>query len=109
MKPNMKISVNAEDYGLERMELAAAGAIKYQLERMTPEDARVGLDNPAELLKELIKSIDVNDFGTGTLRVRKNIVDYVKSMNPTEILESPSEGFQRFLSDCRGEVEKGVD
>ena len=59
------------------------------------------LDNPEELLREVIKNVTVNDLDTGTLRVRKNIVDFVKSINITEVLEHPSEGFQQFLADCR--------
>ena len=43
----------------------------------------------------------VNDLDTGTLRVRKNIVDYVKTINITEVLVHPSDGFQQFLADCR--------
>ena len=97
----MKISINVEEYGLERKELAAAGAIKYGLEKMVTEEALAGLDDPAELLREVIKTVNVNDLDTGTLRVRKTIVGYVKSMNITEVLEHPSEGFKRFLADCR--------
>ena len=97
----MKISINVEDYGLEGKELAAAGAIKYGLEKMGTEEALAGLDDPAELLREVIKTVNVNDLDTGTLRVRKTIVGYVKSMNITEVLEHPSEGFKRFLADSR--------
>ena len=102
----MKIPVNAEDYGLECMELAAAGAIKYQLENMETKDALVRMNNPAGLLWEFSKTINVNDLDTGTLRVRKNIVDYVKSIDATEVLDNPSEGFRRFIADCRDALEK---
>ena len=97
----MKISINVEDYGLERKELAAAGAIKYGLEKMN-EEAMAGLDDPAKLLREVIKTVNVNDLDTGTLGVRKIVVDYVKSMNITEVLEHPSEGFKRFLARLPG-------
>ena len=102
----MKISINVEDYGLERMELGAAGAIKYGLEKMEIAGTMARLDDPAELLREVIKTVNVNDLDTGTLRVRKTIVDYVRSMNITEVLDNPSEGFQQFLADCRDVVEK---
>lgn len=108
MKPSMKISINVEAYGLEGMELAAAGAIKYGLEKMGTEEALAGLDDPAELLREVIKNVTVNDLDTGTFRVRKNIVDFVKSMNITEVLEAPSEGFQQFLADCRDVIESEI-
>ncbi len=103
----MKISINVEDYGLERKELAAAGAIKYGLEGMSAEEAVAGLDDPAKLVREVIDTVNVNDLDTGTLRVRKNIVDYVKSINIAEVLEHPSVGFQQFLADCRDVVESG--
>ena len=97
----MKISINVEDYGLECKELAAAGAIKYGLEKMEITEALARLDDLEELLREVIKTINVNELDTGTLVVRKTIVDYVKTMNITEVLEHPSEGFQQFLADCR--------
>ena len=97
----MKISINVEEYGLERKELAASGAIKYGLEKIGTEEALAGLDDPEELLREVINTVNVNELDTGTLRVRKSIVDYVKTMNITEVLEHPSEGFQQFLADCR--------
>ena len=102
----MKISINVEEYGLERKELAAAGAIKHGLDKIGTEEALARLDDPAELLREVIKTVNVNDLDTGTFRVRKNIVDFVKSMNITEVLEAPSEGFQQFLADCRDVIEK---
>ena len=97
----MQTSINVEDYGLERMELAAAGAIKYGLEKIGTEEALARLDDPAELLREVIKTINVNELDTGNVETRQIIVDYVKSMNITEVLEHPSEGFQQFLADCR--------
>ena len=97
----MKISINVEDYGLECKELAAAGAIKYGLEKMEITEALARLDDLEELLREVIKTINVNELDTGTLVVRKTIVDYVKTMNITEVLEHPSEGFRSFLADCR--------
>lgn len=101
MKPSIRIPINIEEYGLEGMELAAVGAIKYGLEKMEIAEALARLDDLEELLWEVIKTVSVNDLDTGTLRVRKNIVDYVKTINITEVLVHPSDGFQQFLADCR--------
>ena len=102
----MKISINVEDYGLERKELAAAGAIKHGLDKIGTEEALARLDDPAELLREVIKTVNVNELDTGNVETRQIIVDYVKSMNITEVLDNPSEGFQQFLADCRDVIEK---
>ncbi len=103
----MKISVNAEEYGLERKELAAAGVIKYQLEKMSIAEALAGLDNPAELLWELSNSITVGEFDTGNAETGKAVVDIVKSMDLAEVMDHQSEGLQRFLADCRETIERG--
>ncbi len=108
----MKLSVNVEDYRLEGKELAAAGAIKYMLEKMsaagmmTVAEALERLDDPVGLLQELTDTITVDELDTGNRETRQTIVDLVKTINPAEALDEPSEDFREFLSECRAVLER---